>query len=101
MTFPDVDVERLDRAELPAVLGRLVELEWRIRIRLTDPPVSPPTSAVSLLTSEAAASIAGTTERWLLSKTRGMSFRCDLSRKQPRFAETGLRSWLASKARRG
>jgi hypothetical protein len=101
VTLLEVDVERLDRAELPAVLGRLVELEWRIRLRLTEAPASPSAPEVRLLDSEAAAVIAGTSERWLLSKTRGLAFRRDLSRKQPRFDEAGLRSWLNSRSRRG
>ena len=53
-----------------------------------------------MITAAEAATIAGTTPRWLLTKTRRMTFRRDLSRKQPRFDEAGLRTWLASKGRR-
>ena len=34
----DLDVEQLDRAELPAVLGDLVELQARVLLRLAEVP---------------------------------------------------------------
>lgn len=92
-------VQEADRAELPGLLGRLVELEALVRLRLAEAPTAPAPSPSRLLTAAEAAVVAGTTKRWLLSKTRGMKFRQDLSRKQPRFEEAGLRRWLEGRRR--
>jgi hypothetical protein len=82
------------RAELPALLGRLAQAEATARLRLLEAP--PPVSAETrLLDATAAAAIAGCSERWLRSHTRGLPFRRDLSRKNARFDEAGLRVWLA------
>ena len=91
-------VQEADRAELPGLLGRLVELAARARLRLAEAPAAP-APAARLLTAAEGAAIAATTKRWLLSKTRGMKFRQDLSRKQPRFEEAGLRRWLEGRRR--
>lgn len=98
----DVDVDALDVAELPAVLGQVVELEARIRLRLAGAvtPAASPTAADRLIDAAAAASLAGTSTRWVLRATRGLSFRKDLSRKLPRFDEAGLRGWLLNRRRR-
>ena len=94
----DLDVAAVPREDLPALLGGLVEAEARVRLRLAEAPTVPATNTSSRTTEEAAA-IANTTKRWLLSKTRGLTFRCDLSRKQARFDEGGLRGWLARRRR--
>jgi hypothetical protein len=89
-----VDVDQVPFNELPALLGRLVELEARVRIRLAREAVLPRPGAPRVIDPDEAALIAGTSRRWLLHRTRGMAFRCDLSRKSPRFEEAGLRAWL-------
>lgn len=97
--FDDVDVEALARDELPAVLGRLVELEARVRLRLAEAAMPPPVVPSRILDVEEAVRIAGTGKRWLLTHTRGLKLRLDLSQKQPKFDEIGLRSWLATRRR--
>lgn len=102
----DLDVDQLEPAELPAALGRLVELEGRVRLRLAAAvaqagvPGGASAAGDRTIDSDEAAAIAGTSTRWLLSATRGLAFRVDLSRKQPKFLERGLRAWLASRRRR-
>jgi hypothetical protein len=96
-----LDVAEIPRDELPAVLGRLVELEARVRLRLAEPAgvATPAAAASAVLDVDQAAAIASASKRWLLKHTRGAPFRCDLSRKQPRFDEAGLRRWLAERHR--
>jgi hypothetical protein len=94
----DFDVGAVPRADLPGLLGRLVELEARVRLRLLE-PAQPATPSSRQLTAAEAAAIAGTKPRWLLTRTKGLGFRYDLSRKQPRFDEAGLRVWLATRRR--
>src|SRR5688500_6083221 len=101
-----MDLEDLDRRarevprdELPALLGRLVEIEARVRLRLAEVNAATLPAAPRLIDADAAATIAGTSTRWLLAKTRGMRYRRDLSRKQPRFDEDGLRALLATRKR--
>jgi hypothetical protein len=101
VSFEDLDrlVRESPRDELPALLGRLVELEARVRLRLAEISAAPSAAAAATRTidGDEAAAIAATSKRWLLSKTKGVRFRCDLSRKQPRFDEAGLRRWLAER----
>ena len=94
----ELDVAAAAREDLPIILGRLVELEARVRLRLSEVPSPAPTTSKVLDAAEGAA-LAGTTRRWLLTATKGMKFRCDLSRKMPRFDENGLRGWLAGRRR--
>ncbi len=94
----NVDVAAVARDELPGLLGRLVELEAHVRLRLAEAPTAP-APAPRLLTADEAATIAGTSKRNILAKTRGLRFRCDLSRKAPRLEEGGFRSWLARRRR--
>lgn len=96
----DLDVAAVPRDELPGLLGRLTEAEARVRLRLAELPSAAAATASHPLAAEQAAAIAGTSKRWLLATTKGMRFRHDLSRKQPRFDEAGLRSWLASRGAR-
>jgi len=56
-----------------------------------------PEPAGRLLNPQEAAAVAGVTVRWLLRHTRGLRFRRDLSRKQPRFEEQGFRRWLQAR----
>lgn len=97
-----VDVEAVPRDELPPLLGRLVELEARVRLRLAEVPATATAPASRQLDKHEAAEVAGpgTSPRWLLTATRGLSLRRDLSRKQPRFDEAELRAWLAGRRRR-
>jgi len=96
----EVDVSAVPRHELPTLLGKLTELEARVRLRLAEVPQTAPPSPPQLLGADDAADVAGTSRRWLLAATRGRAFRRDLSRKQPRFDEAGLRSWLAQRRTR-
>jgi len=95
-----VDVAAIPSAELPSLLGKIVEIEARIRLRLAAvPPTQGAATASRVLTVAEAAAAAGTSTRFLLAKTRGKRFRVDLSRKQPRFEEAGLRAWLATRSK--
>ena len=94
----DVNVGEVPREELPGLLGRLVELEAWVRIRLAEAPAAP-APAPRLLTADEAAAIAGVSKRAILAKTRGLRLRCDLSRKAPRLEETAFRAWLARRRR--
>ena len=96
----DLDVAALPREELPQVLGRLEELGARVRLRLAEVPATAGPGASRIIDADEAAAIAATAPRWLLSHTKGLKFRCDLSRKQARFDEAGLRAWLATRRRR-
>jgi hypothetical protein len=93
------NLDTVDRAELPAVLGRLVELEARVRLRLAEVPTAVAPTAARVITGDEMATIAGTSKRDILAKTRGMRFRCDLSRKQPRALEAEFRRWLTDRRR--
>ena len=100
MKLEPLDVTNMPREELPELLGDLVTLEARVRLRLAEiVPASQATVEERLLNADEAATIAGTTRRWLLAKTRGLRFRADLSRKQARFREAGLRRWLEGRRR--
>jgi len=94
--LPDVDVDAVPRAALPALLGRLTELVARVRLRLAD-PVAAPAVASRRLTAGEGAALVGCSARWLLHATRGHRCRRDLSRKRPGFDEHELRVWLAQK----
>lgn len=101
MATLDLDVEALAVSELPVVLGRVCEFEARIRLRLAAPVGAPQaTPQERIMDADEGAALAGCSRRWLLSATRGRGFRCDLSRKQPRFREAGLRRWLAERKAR-
>ena len=100
MDLDALDVAAVERGALPRLLGRLVELEARVRLRLAEVPTAPAQPASRLLDAEEAAVIAGATPRWVREHTRGMAFRRDLSRKAARFDENGLRAWLSSRGRR-
>jgi hypothetical protein len=90
----DLDIGALPREELPALLGRLVELEARIRLRLAETPAQPAAPASRAIDPDEGAAIAGQSRRWLLARTRGLAFRRDHSRKVVVFDEAGLRRWL-------
>jgi hypothetical protein len=95
--LPPINVAELPRQELPTLLGQLAELTARIQLRLQQPQTPEP--APRCLNAEEAARIAGVSKRWLLHRTRGLKFRRDLSRKQQRFDEAGLRAWLTTSGR--
>ena len=53
-----------------------------------------------MLSADEAAALAGVSKRWLLRHTRMLRFRHDLSRKQARFEEPGLRRWILTRGSR-
>ena len=87
------------RDELPGMLGRLAEAEAVARLRLSTAERADAPLPTRLLDASEAAVIVGVSPRWLLSATRGLRFRRDLTRKKPRFDEAGLRAWLAERRR--
>lgn len=100
------DVGRLAREaaleELPALLGTLEEAKAAAWARLASPlPAPTPLVAAStparMLSADEAAAFAGVSKRWLLRHTRNVRFRHDLSRKQARFEEPGLRRWILAR----
>jgi hypothetical protein len=99
VTLDGLDVSAVPREELPALLGRLTELEARCRLRLAEAPAQSALAPRVLTVDEAVDLAAAPNARWLLGHTRGLSFRRDLSRKAPRFDEAGLRRWLADRRR--
>jgi hypothetical protein len=89
-----------DAEALPALVGLLEEVALRARARVLAVQQPQPAQVAADATNigpDRAAEIAGTTRRWILDATRGLKFRRDLSRKQPRFDEAGLRAWLAER----
>jgi hypothetical protein len=93
-----LDVNAVPYGELPALLGELARLQGEALARLAARPDPQTREAGSrLLTAAEAAQIAGVSKRWLLTHTRARRFRHDLSRKNVRFDEPGLRTWLASR----
>jgi len=96
--FPP-DVNAIPRADLPAEVGRLTErLAWVV-MRLNETAQAAANQPTKILDAKEAATAAGVAPRWLLQTTRGMSFRCDLSKKHARFLEPGFRSWLERRKR--
>lgn len=88
------------REHLPELLGAVVQIEARLRLRLAEVvPVAAAAPAARTIDADEAATIAGTSKRWLLAATKGQRFRCDLSRKRPRLEEAGFRAWLAKRGR--
>ncbi|MBI3932400.1 MAG: hypothetical protein HY317_03215 [Acidobacteria bacterium] len=86
------------RDELPGLLGELVTAEAIVRIRLSEaPPPAPPAATGRVIGPEQMAALAGTSKRAILAKTRGLKFRCDLSRKRPRAVEVDFVRWLAER----
>ena len=97
--LPDLDIAAIPRDQLPRLLGQFAEAEARVRLRLAEPVLPTTAQPSEPIDADRGAAIAGTSKRWLLAKTRGLRFRRDLSRKQPRFDEAGLREWLATRRR--
>lgn len=95
----DIDVSAVEREDLPLLAGRLAELQAKVTLRLLDVQAMPQTSASRILTLKEAAVVAGVSARWLSVRTRGLPFRCDLSRKNIRFVEVGLLQWLGRRKR--
>jgi hypothetical protein len=95
-----VDPRALPREELPALLGRLCELEAVVRLRLAEGPTAAPAEPDRVLTIAEGAVIAGASPRWVRAATAGLACRCDLSRKQPRLRERPFRAWLAGRRKR-
>lgn len=58
--LPHLDVDAVPRDELPVLLGRLVELEARVRLRLAEAPVAPAPTRSRRLDADEAATIAAT-----------------------------------------
>jgi len=59
---------------------------------------SVPDECSRLLTPAEAAEIARVPARWLNRRTKGFRFRRDLSRKQIRYEEKGLRNWISTQS---
>ncbi|HVO09993.1 MAG TPA: hypothetical protein VMX54_04500 [Vicinamibacteria bacterium] len=102
-------VDEVDRAELPCVLGLVVELEARLRLRLAEPAAPPQREEVEdLITPEAAARIAGLpmdspeearrSVRRIYEWARGQRWASRPSRRCLRISERGFRRWLALQA---
>jgi hypothetical protein len=87
------------RENLPELLGVLVSAEARVRLRLAEPAGPAPATETRVIDAAEAARIAGASKRWVLAATKGMKFRVDLSRKQPRLVEDAFRAWLAGRRR--
>ena len=91
--------------DLPRIAGSLEEARTRVWARLATPALGKGQgSAVEesgqggrLLTAQEAASLAGVSPRWLRRHTKGLRFRCDLSRKLVQFEEAGFRRWLQAR----
>jgi hypothetical protein len=97
VSLDDLEVAALPREKLPEVLGRLVELEARVRLRLAEVPASSEPTPGRVIDGDEAARVAGASKRWVLAHTRGLKFRVDLSRKAPRLLEEPFREWLATR----
>jgi hypothetical protein len=95
----ELDIESIDRAELPSCIGRLAELLARAQARLLTVVAAPSATTSRVIDGDEMATLAGTSKRDILAKTRGLKFRCDLSRKQPRADEAGFRRWLTERRR--
>jgi hypothetical protein len=95
----DLDVSAVPREHLPVLAGRLAELQARVTLRLLEANATPTAAPPRILLPEEAAAMAGVAPRWLLVTTRGMPFRCDLSKKNPRLSEPGFRAWLERRKR--
>jgi len=92
--------ERVESAavdELPGLAAELAEAQAALTLRLHAPPRPTATPSARLIDDREAATIAGTSRRWINSETAGMRFRHDLSQKQKRYDEAGLRAWLATR----
>jgi hypothetical protein len=95
----DKVIEHTVSKDRPALIVALAARLAALGAALAEPagPTLHPAPAETsgrLLSAAEAAQIAGVSPRWLLRRTRGLRFRHDLSRKQARFEEQGLRRWL-------
>lgn len=95
----DLDVGTVPREDLPVLAGRLAELQARVTMRLLETPATPAPVPARILNADEAAQQAGVARRWLLVATKGMPFRCDLSKKHPRWEEAGFKAWMARRKR--
>jgi hypothetical protein len=95
----DLDVCKVPREDLPVLAGRLAELSARVTLRLLETNATPTPEPPRILLPEEAAAMASVAPRWLLITTKGMPFRCDLSKKFPRFREDLFRQWLERRKR--
>jgi hypothetical protein len=93
-------VREAPRDELPRLLGAVVTVEAHIRMRIVESPAAATVAANKFIDGDEMASIAGTSKRDILQKTRGLSFRCDLSRKRPRAVEAEFIRWYANRKKR-
>lgn len=93
--------ERVESAavdELPELAAEIEAGRVALEIKLkTLAAVERKAAEANLIDDTRAAEITGTSRRWLNAETAGMSFRRDLSRKQKRYEEAGLRAWYASR----
>lgn len=99
LTALDRELSRLRPEEVPGLLTALLTRAAAVSAGLLvgakpEPPAGLSASAPRLLSDAEAADVAGVSIRWLRRHTRRLSFRHDLSRKQVRYEEPGLRRWL-------
>lgn len=94
----DLDVATVPREELPSVLGRLVELEARVRLRLSEPAGAAPQTAGAdrnLSIGEAAARL-GMSRAWLYKRGGDLPCAVRIGRRLL-FSERGLEAFLRRK----
>ncbi|MBX7185029.1 MAG: helix-turn-helix domain-containing protein [Vicinamibacteria bacterium] len=91
----EIDIATVPRDELPAVLGRLVELEARVRMRLSEPTEAPAGAAAdrNLDVHEAAARL-GMSAAWLYRNGAELPCSVRIGRRLL-FSERGLEAFLA------
>jgi hypothetical protein len=97
----DLDVGAIPREELPSVLGRLVELEARVRLRLSELPGSPTLeSADRLLDVEETARRLGVSTKFIYRTARRWPCARHVGRRLL-FSEQGLARQMSERGRRG
>lgn len=94
-----IDVRAMPRSFTPTLLGYLAKLTAEAQVYLLETPATPAPAPSRILNAEEAAQQAGVARRWLLITTKGLGFRCDLSKKNARFEEAGFRAWMARRKR--
>jgi len=99
MTLSRLNVRAIPHPFVPALLGHLARLTGEAQLCLHATAAAPAPAPPRILLPEEAAQLASVAPRWLLTATKGLSFRCDLSKKNPRFSEPGFRSWLERRKR--
>lgn len=92
----DIDIAAVPRDELPAVLGRLVELEARVRLRLSESVTPAPTVADRNLDVQEAARRLGMSGAWLYRHGAELPCAIRIGRRLL-FSAQGIETFLARK----